>query len=36
MGDWKPDTTVTVSSDEGGDYVLHLWTVTDEVKKRTP
>jgi uncharacterized protein (TIGR03000 family) len=35
MGDWKPDNTVTVSSDEGGDYVLHLWTVTEEVKKRT-
>jgi uncharacterized protein (TIGR03000 family) len=34
MGDWKPDKTVTVSSDEGGDYVLHLWTVTEEVKKR--
>jgi uncharacterized protein (TIGR03000 family) len=36
MGDWKPDKTVTVSSDEGGDYVLHLWTVTEDVKKRTP
>jgi uncharacterized protein (TIGR03000 family) len=36
MGDWKPEKTVTVSSDEGGgDYVLHLWTMTEEVKKRT-
>ena len=34
MGDWKPDKTVTVSSEVGGDYDLHLWTVTDEVKKR--
>ena len=35
MGDWKPDQTVTVSSAEGGDYELHLWTVTEELKKRT-
>jgi precorrin-6B methylase 2 len=34
MGDWKPDTTVTVSSAEGGDYELHLWTITDEVKRK--
>jgi uncharacterized protein (TIGR03000 family) len=34
MGDWKPDKTVTVSSAEGGDYELHLWTITDELKRR--
>jgi uncharacterized protein (TIGR03000 family) len=34
MGDWTPDKTVTISSDEGGEYILHLWTVTDELKKR--
>jgi hypothetical protein len=35
MGDWKPDKTVSVGSDEGGGlYELHLWTVTDEVKRR--
>ena len=34
MGDWAPDQTVTVTSAEGGDYELHLWTITEEVKKR--
>jgi uncharacterized protein (TIGR03000 family) len=34
MGDWQPDKTVTVTSTEGGDYDLHLWTVTAEVKRR--
>jgi uncharacterized protein (TIGR03000 family) len=34
MGDWKPDKTVSVGSDEGGFYELHLWTVTNEVKRR--
>jgi uncharacterized protein (TIGR03000 family) len=34
MGDWKPDKTVSVGSDEGGVYELHLWTVTEEVKRR--
>ena len=34
MGDWKPDKTMTVSSAEGGDFELHLWTITEEVKRR--
>jgi uncharacterized protein (TIGR03000 family) len=34
MGDWKPDRTVSISSAEGGDYELHLWTITEEVKRR--
>lgn len=34
MGDWEPDRTVTVTSAEGGDYELHLWTVTEEIKKK--
>jgi uncharacterized protein (TIGR03000 family) len=35
MGDWKPDKTISVSSVEnGGDFELHLWTVTEEVKRR--
>jgi uncharacterized protein (TIGR03000 family) len=34
MGDWKPDTTVTIASAEGGDYDLHLWTITEEVKRK--
>jgi uncharacterized protein (TIGR03000 family) len=34
MGDWKPDKTITVTSADGGDYELHLWTITEEVKRR--
>jgi len=35
MGDWQPDKTVTVqSTDDGGTYDLHLWTITEEVKRR--
>jgi uncharacterized protein (TIGR03000 family) len=33
MGDWQPDRTVFVSSTEGGQYELHLWTVTPEIKR---
>ena len=33
LGDWKPDKTITVVSDEDKDeYVLHLWTVPDKKK----
>ena len=34
MGDWTPDKTETVSSDEGGEYLLHRWNITADVKKR--
>jgi uncharacterized protein (TIGR03000 family) len=36
MGDdWKPDQTVRFHSAEGGgEYELHLWTITEAVKKR--
>ncbi|HUE87093.1 MAG TPA: TIGR03000 domain-containing protein [Vicinamibacterales bacterium] len=34
MGDWEPDKTVTVTSTEGGDYDLHLWKITEDVKRR--
>jgi uncharacterized protein (TIGR03000 family) len=34
MGDWEPDQTITVTSNEGGEYDLHLWTVTADVKRR--
>ena len=33
MGDWKPDRSVTVSIDDL-PYELHLWTVTEELKRR--
>jgi uncharacterized protein (TIGR03000 family) len=34
MGDWKPDKTVNVGGSEGFDYQLHLWTITEEVKRK--
>jgi uncharacterized protein (TIGR03000 family) len=33
MGDWEPDQTVSMSVD-GGLYDLHLWTITEAVKRR--
>jgi uncharacterized protein (TIGR03000 family) len=33
MGDWKPDRTASVDID-GLLYELHLWTVTEELKRR--
>jgi uncharacterized protein (TIGR03000 family) len=33
MGDWKPDKTVSVMSDQGGVFDLHLWTITEEIKR---
>ena len=32
MGDWKPDATIAVG--DGDFYELHLWTITEEVKRR--
>jgi uncharacterized protein (TIGR03000 family) len=32
MGDWPPDTTIYV--DDGGNYEVHLWTITEAVKTR--
>jgi uncharacterized protein (TIGR03000 family) len=35
MGDWQPDRTLTIQSDDGGGtYDLHLWTITEEVKRK--
>ena len=34
MGDWPPDKTVSVGGREGWDYELHLWTITEDVKRR--
>lgn len=33
MGDWQPDKTISVSTEEGV-FDLHLWTITDELKAR--
>jgi tRNA A58 N-methylase Trm61 len=34
MGDWTPDRTISVTSPENVDYLLHLWTVTEDVKRK--
>ena len=36
MGDWKPDRTVSIPSSDGIDYELHLWTITEEMKRTQP
>lgn len=33
MGDWPPDKTITLSTVEGV-FDLHLWTITEELKRR--
>ena len=33
MGDWMPDKTITVTGNDGEEYILHLWTVKDKKKK---
>jgi uncharacterized protein (TIGR03000 family) len=35
MGDWKPDKTVNVGGTEGFDYQLHLWTITEDLKRKS-
>jgi uncharacterized protein (TIGR03000 family) len=35
MGDWPPDRTISVTSSDGIGYELHLWTITEEIKKRS-
>jgi hypothetical protein len=34
MGDWKPDRTITVGDEYGSPYEIHLWTITESLKKR--
>lgn len=34
MGEWKPDRTLSVTSEQGGTYELHLWTITEEIKRK--
>ncbi len=33
MGDWKPDKTIHVTSAVDEEYELHLWTITEEIKR---
>lgn len=32
MGDWKPDTTKTITGADGDEYLIHLWTVKEKKK----
>jgi precorrin-6B methylase 2 len=34
MGEWKPDKTMTVGGFDGIGYELHIWTVTEELKRK--
>jgi uncharacterized protein (TIGR03000 family) len=34
MGDWKPDKTVSLVGLDDFEYQLHLWTVTEELKRK--
>jgi uncharacterized protein (TIGR03000 family) len=34
MGDWKPDQTVSLGDEYGIGYEVHLWTITEELKRR--
>jgi hypothetical protein len=34
MGDWKPDRTISLDSELGGTYDLHLWTITEELRRQ--
>ena len=34
MGDWKPDKTVSVMSELGGIFELHLWTINEDIKRK--
>ena len=34
MGDWKPDRSLTVKGEDGDEYLLHIWTITEDVKKK--
>jgi uncharacterized protein (TIGR03000 family) len=33
MGDWESDNTIMVSTEEG-TFELHVWTITEEIKRR--
>ena len=34
FGDWKPDQTIKVNGQDGDEYILHLWTITKELKDK--
>jgi len=34
MGDWKPNKTIVVKDDDGEEYKLHLWIITEDDKNQ--
>lgn len=32
LGEWKPDTTKTITGADGDEYLIHLWTVKEKKK----
>lgn len=34
MGDWKPEKTVTYKGEDGEEYLVHLWIITEDLKKK--
>jgi uncharacterized protein (TIGR03000 family) len=34
MGDWQPDKTVSVAGWDESEYLIHLWTITNEIKEK--
>ncbi|MGL6075990.1 MAG: TIGR03000 domain-containing protein [Fimbriiglobus sp.] len=34
MDDWKPDETKKIMGADGDEYEIHLWTITEEIKKK--
>ena len=34
MGDWKTDETKTITGQDGEEYLVHLWTVTEAAKTK--
>ena len=34
MGDWQPDRSITVNDEHGLPYDVHLWTITEALKRR--
>ena len=34
MGDWTPERTISLPDEYGSSYDVHLWTITEELKRR--
>ena len=34
FGDWKPEKSLTIRGEDGDDYEIHLWTITEAEKAK--